>query len=181
MMARPLRYYPLEGRVSIELHPTTRFHRERDRPIRIRQPEGCFYPPSANFAPQREPRKVMLPPRVTFPARQPFTSSKQTCWGCGLEGPFLSDCPITNPRLLEIVLEGFRARKRERMTKITPAPPMAPPPPDRRSFSAVDGPVTPRAMARPIATQPRAVVAHTDKPSPGESSENPSAMEDESL
>ena len=142
---------------------------------------GMFPPPSATYVPQRESRKVMLPPGVPFPARQPSTNSKQTCWGCGLEGHFLSDCPTTDPRLIKIALEGFRARKRKRMTKITPVPPMAPPLPDRRSFSAVDGPVRPRAMTRPTATQPRAMVAQRVEPTPAEGSENPSAVKNESL
>ena len=82
---------------------------------------GAFSPSPATFASPREARKVMLPPGVPFPARQPANKPQPRCWGCGMEGHFLSGCQTTDPRLIEVALAGLRARKRERDTRVTPS------------------------------------------------------------
>ena len=78
------------------------------------------YPPTQiTYAPPRAERRVMLPPGIPFPSRQTSTSPKQVCWGCGLEGHFLSECKTTDPRLIEVALAGLRVRKQERAARAT--------------------------------------------------------------
>lgn len=85
-----------------------------------RTARGGFSPSPITYAPPRAERRVMLPPGIPFPSRQTSTSPKQVCWGCGLEGHFLSGCKTTDPRLIEIALEGIRSRKRERAARAAP-------------------------------------------------------------
>ena len=85
-----------------------------------RTARGGYTPTQITYAPPRAERRVMLPPGVPFPSRQASASPKQVCWGCGLEGHFLSACKTTDPRLIEVALAGLRARKRERDTRVTP-------------------------------------------------------------
>ena len=116
-------------------------------------------PASATFVPPREARKVMLPPGVSFPARQACTYPKQVCWGRGLEGHFLSKCKTRDPRLIEIALEGFRAKKRERAARVPQVQRTAPQFPQRSSISFEGPTMPPPSPQRPPSTQVRVMVA----------------------
>ena len=78
-------------------------------------------PASITYVPQTEERKVMLPPGIPFPARAQSTTPKAVCWGCGKEGHFLSGCKTTDRRIIDLTLEGLRARKRERASQTAAA------------------------------------------------------------
>ena len=99
-------------------------------------------PASITYVPPQEERKVMLPPGVPFPARAPSTTPRLTCWGCGKEGHFLSECKTTDRRIIDLTLEGLRARKRERASQIATARLAAPsfPAPHPRVLLAKDDP-----------------------------------------
>ena len=120
-------------------------------------------PASRTYVPPRGERKVMLPPGIPFPARQPSTNPKQVCWGCGLEGHFLSGCKTTDPRLIEMALEGFRSRKREREAQIPQIPGPAPQMPARAAGTAGGTPLTDRAPQSYSSPQPRVFVAKEDE------------------
>mgnify|MGYP002259872596 FL=1 len=121
---------------------------------------GSFSPASVTYVPPREERKVLLPPGIPFPTRQPSTNPKQVCWGCGLEGHFLSGCKTTDPRLIEIALDGLRARKRERAVRFPPMaahPPRMPmravPPAEKSQMGMRSGPAFPVARRRVFLTE----------------------------
>ena len=77
-----------------------------------------YYTPKLAPSPQRDPpfipRKVILPPGVPYPQRNPGRNTELPCLGCSKRGHWIADCRETAPETRELILEALRARKVKR-------------------------------------------------------------------